>query len=79
MEQKKLASNLARYVIRRRKELGLTQSKLAWQSGISDTRIANIEQQNWKRFNPTFQTIDKLAKALKIQPWELLKRIYEGS
>jgi len=47
----------------------LTQDELAEKAGVSQSTIANIERDN---VEPQFRTIRKLAKALDIEPTELL-------
>jgi transcriptional regulator with XRE-family HTH domain len=47
----------------------LTQDELADKAGVSQSTIANIERDNAE---PQFRTIRKLAKALDIDPTELL-------
>jgi transcriptional regulator with XRE-family HTH domain len=47
----------------------LTQDELAERAGVSQSTIANIERDNAE---PQFRTIRKLAKALDIDPTELL-------
>jgi transcriptional regulator with XRE-family HTH domain len=47
----------------------LTQDDLAQKAGVSQSTIANIERDNAE---PQFRTIRKLAKALDIDPTELL-------
>ena len=47
----------------------LTQDELADRAGVSQSTIANIERDNAE---PQFRTIRKLAKALDIEPTELL-------
>ncbi len=53
-----------------RKELKLTQEKLAELSKVDPKSIIDIE--NGKR-NPTFKTIDKISKVLKVKVSELLE------
>ena len=47
----------------------LTQEELAQKAGVSTSTVANIETDNRE---PHFRTIRKLAKALDIEPTELL-------
>ena len=47
----------------------LTQDELAGKAGVSQSTIANIERDNAE---PQFRTIRKLAKALDIEPTDLL-------
>ena len=59
-----LASNLKIY----RKDLGLSQAKLAEMADVTDNYIALIE--TGKRF-PSLNMIEKIAKVLKRDPLEL--------
>jgi transcriptional regulator with XRE-family HTH domain len=47
----------------------LTQEELAEKAGISAATVVNIERDNQE---PHFRTIRKLAKALDVDPTELL-------
>jgi transcriptional regulator with XRE-family HTH domain len=47
----------------------LTQDELAEKAGVSQSTIANIERNNAE---PQFRTIRKVAKALEVDPTELL-------
>ena len=47
----------------------LTQDELAEMAGVSQSTIANIERNNAE---PQFRTIRKLAKALDVDPTDLL-------
>jgi transcriptional regulator with XRE-family HTH domain len=47
----------------------LTQDELAEKASVSQSTIANIERNNAE---PHFRTIRKLAKALDVDPTELL-------
>jgi transcriptional regulator with XRE-family HTH domain len=47
----------------------LTQDELADKAGVSQSTIANIERDHAE---PQFRTIRKLAKALDLDPTELL-------
>lgn len=53
-----------------RKESGLTQEKLAEMASVDPKTVIQIE--NAKRRNPTLETINKIATALKITSTELL-------
>jgi transcriptional regulator with XRE-family HTH domain len=52
---------LAREFIERRQALGLTQRQLAERSGVQQSEISRIEGGN---ANPTFQTVQALARSL---------------
>ena len=47
----------------------LTQDELAEKAGVSQSTIANIERDNAE---PQFRTIRKLARALDVDPTELI-------
>ncbi|MDP9474499.1 MAG: helix-turn-helix domain-containing protein [Actinomycetota bacterium] len=47
----------------------LTQDELAQKAGVSQSTVANIERNNAE---PQFRTIRKLAKALGVDPTELV-------
>ena len=47
----------------------LTQEELAEKAGVSAAAVVNIERDNQE---PQFRTIRKLAKALDVDPTELL-------
>ncbi|ELR69299.1 hypothetical protein C900_05183 [Fulvivirga imtechensis AK7] len=53
-----------------RKEKGLTQEELAFRSGLALSQIARIET---GRLNSSICTLITIAKALQIEPGELLK------
>jgi transcriptional regulator with XRE-family HTH domain len=50
-------------------EAGLTQEELGFRAGLDRTYISGIER--GKR-NPSLRNIDKLAKALRVETYELL-------
>jgi transcriptional regulator with XRE-family HTH domain len=47
----------------------LTQEELAEKAGVSAATVVNVERNNQE---PHFRTIRKLAKALEVDPTELL-------
>jgi len=49
---------------------GLTQHRVADLAGIEYKYLQNIEAGRWP--NLTLATVQKIADALKIKPWELL-------
>ena len=61
---------LAANLIRLRKERGWTQEALAFECGLHRTYIGDIERH---ARNVTIDNIEKLALALEIEPWALLK------
>jgi len=54
---------IAKNITRIRKEKGITQEALAYQAGLNRAYIGYIERGERK---PTVETLDKIAKALKI-------------
>jgi transcriptional regulator with XRE-family HTH domain len=48
----------------------LTQEELAEKAGVSPSTVVNIERDNRE---PQFRTIRKLAKALEVEPTELVE------
>lgn len=61
-----LSSNLRRY----RKEAGYSQEGLANATGLHRTYIGGIEQ---RRINVSTVNLQKIANALNIEAWQLLK------
>jgi transcriptional regulator with XRE-family HTH domain len=55
---------------RLRERRGLSQEQLAEAAGISRTYLARLET---AKHDPTLSVIERLAKALKVKPAELLK------
>ncbi len=65
-----LTAVIAANVVRFRERLGLTQAAAA--------RAAGVERAMWNRIERagkvgSLATLVKVAKALKVEPWELLK------
>lgn len=63
--QQRLAKNLARL----RKEAGMSQEAFADHAGIHRTYISDLER---AARNPTISIVERLARALKVKPGELL-------
>ena len=61
----KLGENVRRW----RKERGLSQEELAHRAGLHPTYVSGVER---GVRNPTITVLDKLAKALKVEPADLL-------
>lgn len=53
-----------------RAEKGWSQDELAHQANLHRTYVGGVER---AERNVTLQTVEKLAKALGVQPWELMK------
>ena len=62
----KLGSNLREA----RKKLDLTQEQVAERCGVHATEVSRIEA--GKR-DPKVSTLERLAKAVEVPPWQLLK------
>jgi len=55
-----------------RKERGLSQEELGFESGYHRTYISQLER---GKKSPSLQTIFQLAKALKVEPSEIVERV----
>ena len=64
-----VAQNLRRL----RQDRGLTQEELAGQAGLNRNYVGMIEREE---NSPTVDTLEALAKVLKVEAEELLKRSY---
>ncbi len=62
---------VGRNIRRRRRELGLSQEQLAFETDLHRTYISGVER---GVRNPTVLIVDRLANALKVKPYELLMR-----
>ena len=62
---------LGRNIRKFRGELGFSQEELAFETALHRTYISGVER---GVRNPTVLVIDRLAKALKVEPHELLVR-----
>lgn len=51
---------------------GLKQAELAMRAGIRQAHYSQLETGNWE---PRFQTIINLAKALRVQPSRLMPKV----
>ena len=65
----KSRQNLAMNLRRLRVERGLSQERLAADSGVDRAYVGSIERQSE---NPTIDVLDKLAQALLVEASELL-------
>lgn len=54
-----------------RKEAGLSQEDLAWESGLHRTYVSGVER---GVRNPTILVLQQIADALQVEPSELLSR-----
>lgn len=61
-----LAINLRRY----RQAAGLSQEELAHRADIDRTYISSLERQVYAA---GIDVVERLAKVLRVEPWELLK------
>lgn len=71
MENTKLSKILAKNIKTRRAELALSQEFLSEIMGVHRNTIALLEA---GRRGVTLDMLEKLAKALKCEPYELLKK-----
>lgn len=55
---------------RLRTRLGLTQAQLSERAGVHEQFVSQIERQER---SPRLETIDALASALGVKPWDLLQ------
>lgn len=60
---------LATNMLRLRTELGWSQETLAFECGLHRTFVAHVERQSR---NISLDNLEKIAQALKVQPYELL-------
>jgi transcriptional regulator with XRE-family HTH domain len=65
-----LRESVAKNIRLIRNNLGLSQEELAEQAGLHRTYIGSIER---AERNVSIDNIEKIARALKVQPHELLK------
>jgi len=64
-------STIGKKIRQRRKELGLSQDKLSKLAGVAYNTVVKIE--SGENPNPTVETLNKIAKALKVDIANLLK------
>jgi transcriptional regulator with XRE-family HTH domain len=64
-----IRGRLARNLIRLRAARGWSQEELADQADLHRTYVSGIERQVR---NPTIEIVERLAKALKVRPGDLL-------
>ncbi len=62
---------LGRVIATRREELGLKQEQLALAVGTDQARISRIENAG---DNPSYGLVERIAKALELELWELAKQ-----
>lgn len=68
---------LGEYIIRLRKEKGLSQRRLAQLSDMANTTIQRIEEDNTK--TPSIDTLRKLESALSLEVGELIEKAYSDT
>jgi transcriptional regulator with XRE-family HTH domain len=61
---------LAKNMRRLRAARGLTQEALAYDSGINRTYLSAVER---SERNVSIDNVARIAKALQVEPWKLLK------
>jgi transcriptional regulator with XRE-family HTH domain len=66
---------LGRAIAARREELGLKQEQLALAVGTDQARISRIENAG---DNPSYGLVQRIAKALDLELWELAKQAQEA-
>ena len=66
---------LGRVIATRREELGLKQEQLALAVGTDQARISRIENAG---DNPSYGLVERIAKALELELWELAKQAGEA-
>lgn len=76
MKTKKLSEILSRNIKFARKRQGLSQAKLAELVGISVPFVGEIEI---GRKTPSLETLEKLSRALRLEPYELLRDLEVGT
>lgn len=69
MSKSVIHKTIAKNIARIRKEKGITQEALAYQAGLNRAYIGYIERGERK---PTIETVEKIARVLRIQTKELL-------
>ena len=66
----KTGAALAQGMRRLREKLGMTQAQLAERVGVHEQFISQLERQ---QRSPRLSTVDALAAAFGVAPWELLR------
>lgn len=67
---------LAYWIRLRRVEKGWSQERLALESELDRTYVSAVERQRW---NVSLSNIERLAQALDVEPWTLLRAPPEAS
>jgi transcriptional regulator with XRE-family HTH domain len=71
-ENRPIAKSFGKVLQQLRKERGLSQEELGFESGYHRTYISQLER---GKKSPSLQTIFQLAKVLKVEPSEIVERI----
>lgn len=71
-----LRQNLAENLMRLRDEKGLRQEDVAWDAGLNKGYVSKIENSG---ANVTVDNVERIALALKVDPWLLLEPPPEGT
>ena len=74
-EDNSLAKSFGQALRQLRLERGLSQEELGFESGYHRTYISLLER---GKKSPSLQTIFQLAKALKVEPSEMIERVQNG-
>jgi len=67
------ANSFGQYLTQKLREHGITQSQLSYRSGISDAHISRLSKE--ERGLPKIETLDKIARALKISLRQMLREL----
>lgn len=70
MQNNPLREVLAQNIRRIRLEQGISQEELAFRCELDRTYISAVERSIW---NISLGNIEKIAMALKVEPWQLLQ------
>jgi transcriptional regulator with XRE-family HTH domain len=65
-----LVAILGRNVREHRKRRGLSQEQLALETEMKRSYVSDLERGTR---NPSVRAVERLAKALSVEPWELLQ------
>lgn len=68
--KKRIREILALNMVRLRKDRDWSQEVLAHECGLNRTYIGDVERQ---ARNISIDNVEKLARALDVEPWQLLK------
>ena len=75
-EDSPLAKSFGQSLRQLRLRRGISQEELGFESGYHRTYISLLER---GKKSPSLQTIFRLAKALKVEPSEMIERVQSGT